>query len=246
LVVDPFNQIIDSGALSFDAVKFSTKAGAFTFTGQYGRLGKDVIVGPKTTTPIKYGTIDVGGFDIASNIGKLSYSLNATQFKDNGSSSNAGKGDLAKYYFANAGYKFDNKWFLGGQYGTNDVDDAWGVAGREGNDFGAVKLVYGTLAPAAKGQSNITVQYSRQGANTIFTPLTTLDTPWVSGTTTLGTPDYNAYRQYQFDGFKVFDVNYNYAFSKSLLGQLQYVKVTDNDNDDGTYDYFKATLTAKF
>lgn len=230
LKIDPFNQIIDSGAFSFDAVKFSTKAGAFTFTGQYGRFAKDATVKGVGN----YGTIDVGGFDIASNIGKLSYSLNATQFKDNGSSTYAGKGDLAKYYFANAGYKFDNKWFLGGQYGTNDVDNAWGTAGREGNDFGAVRLVYGTLAPAAKGQSNITVQYSKQGANTISPAFTTLDTPWSPNTA------------YYYDGFKVLDFNYNYAFSKNLLGQLQYVKVDDSDNDYPNYDYFKATLTAKF
>lgn len=246
LVIDPYQTIVDNGFFSFDGVKMSTKSNNFTFTGQYGRVDKNVVIGNAAAAAkdasvsdigVTLGTIDVASFEVASNIGKLSYNVDVAQFKDNGSSKNVSQGDLYKYVFGNLGYKFDNKWFLGGEYGKNSVDD--------GGKFYAVKAIYGNMAPAKKGDYNITTQFTKVNQNSISDAMTTLDTPWVAAApyTSLETA---ANHHFLFDAYKVFDVNYNYAFSKNLLGQLQYVKVTDSDNDNGTYNYYKVTLSAKF
>lgn len=251
LVVDPYSIIVDSGFFSTDAVKFSTKSNDFTFTGQYGRVAKGVTnygginLAALAITPDAHNytlpaNVDVTSFDVASKSGKLAYDLGVAQFKDNVSNP---KTTYLNYYFGNVGYKFDNKWFLGAEYGKNKQDNG----DIDGGKFYSVKAVYGYLAPAAKGQSNLTVQYSKMDQNAISDAFTTLDTPWrTSGNNAAGNAVTNPTDSYLFDAFKVFDVNYNYAFSKNFLGQLQYVKVTDSDNDAANYNYFKATLTAKF
>ena len=239
LQLDPYNAVVDSGAYSFDGVKAAWKMGNVGFTAQHGRLANKVaytVKGIGTTTVDNglngypdFTSMDVDSFGLASKAGHLDYGVTYATIKNN----NISDGSLAKYWIGNATYTFSNKFSLGGQYVTN----------READNNGryyAAKAILGNQALVAKGQNNFVVQYSDVQASSLFNRLTTLDTPNFGYNTALyGNGE-------RFDNYKVLDLNYNYAFSKNFLGQLQFVKVDDKTNANFTYNYFKATTTFKF
>jgi len=237
LKLDPYSAIVDAGAYSFDGVKAAWTMGNVGFIAQRGRIANAVTYTVKNfdaaNAAVKvdadFGSMDIDSLGFNSKAGKLNYGLSYATLKNNSADL-----ELAKYWIGNATYQFSNKFSLGGLYVTNRAAD------NDGRMY-AVKAIAGDQVLSAKGQSNLVAQYSDVQANSIFNRLTTLDTPNIG---------YNSAKLgiagERFDNYKVLDLNYNYAFSKNFLGQLQFVKVNDKTNADYSYNYFKATTTFKF
>jgi len=120
---------------------------------------------------------------------------------------------------------------VAGEYVKNNADlggNAWNLRATVGDQM-LVK----------KGQQNVQVLYANVGTYSIGR-WTTLDLANVPAAFDDATA---------VQAQKVWGVYHNYAFSKNLISTLEYVKVTDKHEVavvDGSYDFFKATLTAKF
>ncbi|EAX47313.1 S-layer domain protein domain protein [Thermosinus carboxydivorans Nor1] len=222
LVIDPLSIIVDSAAFSYDGVKLGWNTGKFNITANHGRFVKDVKYLDSNKNEVAalaaFKNVDVDSIRVASKVGKLAYGVNYAVFKNN-----IDDIDLATYYFGDVVYNFDKKFSLAGEYAKNDE-------ANDNDNFWSVKATYGDQVLAAKGQKNFVVQYTDVKANSLFNRFTTLDTP--NGNV--------------FDDYKVLDLNYNYAFSANMKGQLQYVKVDDKTQDKFDYDYYKVTLSVKF
>lgn len=219
LVVDPLSIIIDSAAFSYDGVKFGWNPGKFNITANHGRFVKGAkYTGLDPVVAAAFANIDVDSIRVASKAGKLAYGVGYAFFQNNQDDI-----DLAKYYIGDVVYNFDKKFSLAGEYAKNDE-------ANDKDNFWSVKATYGDQVLAAKGQKNFVVQYTDVKANSVFNRFTVLDTPGKN----------------VFDDYKVLDLNYNYAFSANMKGQLQYVKVDDKDQDVNDYDYYKVTLSVKF
>jgi hypothetical protein len=229
---DPYSIVVDSAAFSFDGVQLATKLGQANVTLNHGRFAKGLtdvsLIGQAANATYpgspaivgfapEYANMDINSLNVSSKIGNLNYGLGYLTIKNSPKDI-----DLAKYYLGTATYNFTKKFSLGAEYAKDDEADKDG-------DLWAVKAIIGDQALKAKGNNNLTLQYSDLGANSVFNRITTLDTPGDV-----------------FDNYKVLDANYNYAFSKNMNAQLQWVKVDDKDNSKLTYNYYKATLNVAF
>jgi hypothetical protein len=245
LKLDGYSGLVDAGAYSFDGVKAAWNSGTVGFVVQDGRIASGVTYTVKDSATLgtldgktlagldkvdsNYASMDIQSIQAASKLGKLDYGIGYATIKNN-----AKDLDLYKYLMLNGTYSFNSKFSLGGEYAKNSQYS-------NDNKFYAVKAIYGDQVLKAKGQNNLTVQYSDVQANSVFNRLTTLDTPnFGYNSAALGLSGE------RFDTYKVLDLNYNYAFSKNFLGQLQYVKVDDKTDSTYSYNYFKTTATFKF
>lgn len=223
LKVDPYDVMMDSGAFSYDGVKFTGKSGVVDITVNHGRFLKGAVILAKavggadpatdTVQTALYGNLDVDSIGLAAKTGKLNYGLSYFKFKNPVANGNAGA-DIFKWTLVNASYLFDSKFSLGAQYAKNGVD-----TGLD-NKVYAVKAIYGNQVLAKKGDNNIALLYAKVGAGSMFNGFSTMSL--TAGNTALAATNY-----------KQLSATYTYAWSKSFNTQLDYAKLTpDATNED--------------
>lgn len=201
--VDRQNILMDSGAFSYDGVKAAWKINDYNVTANYGRFLKGAAYTDATKTAL-YSNLDLAGLAVGSNAGKIDWSLGYFNLRNPVTDK-----DAIKWSVIGATYKFEDKLSLNTVYAKNDGEK---MAADKGNDVWAAKVIYGDQAMNKKGASNIAFQYVDKKANAFVNNYSML-------VTTSGIANY------QNVDFKLFVVQYNYAFSSSFNTCLEYAKV---------------------
>jgi hypothetical protein len=213
------NFIVDSGATSFDGVKFATAAGAVKLVGNWGRQQKN-----------SNTTIEVASLEAAAKQGNFNYGAGYATLKDRGTVHTT----LAEYLYGNAKYQFDAGFSLGGEYVYNQQSDSDKTAWTAIATIGDQEIV-------KKGQNNVVVKYYRVGKNSI-SRLTSYSLQSKAGAGV--TEAFSDVRN-----LKGLNVAYNYGFSKNLTAYVAYQKLTDREAaaaDDRGFRYYRAAVVAKF
>jgi len=221
LKIDGLDILMDSGAFSYDGVKFVAPTGDFTFTVNYGRFLKGATMyekvaagSPSTCTwggstgPLS--DLDVASVGVASKAGKLAYNLQ--YFELNNPVQNK---KIFKWTIANATWMFENKLSLGYQYAVNNGVGLNG-SGADKNMY-AFKAIYGDQVINKEGAKNINLLFGRTGANSMWNGFSSMNSS--SG----GNYD-------QAVNYKFYDLQYAYGFSKSFNVTLDYVRILPQFN----------------
>ncbi|HEY3424401.1 MAG TPA: S-layer homology domain-containing protein [Negativicutes bacterium] len=233
--------IVDSGAYSFDGVKFAGKTGVVNLVANWGRQQKNSAVaasykiganGAIVATPaIAATTLDVASLEAATSYGKLQYGVGYATLKDSGDATTT----LAKYLYGNATYTFDTKFSVGGEYVQNRQSDT------DKNAWVAIATI-GDQAIVKKGQNNLVIKYYSVGKNSI-SRLTTYNLQNKAAAATT-----EAFSDVQNQ--KGLNIAYNYGFSKNLYAYAAYQKLTDKEittaNTDQGYQFYRVAVVAKF
>ena len=238
VAIDPEDVIIDSGYFSYDGLRTTWTAGKLNFDLKYGRFTKGVTgaYGFSNSTGNDWGNSDVASAMVASKSGKLDWDLGAVKFRSfngtvNGVTTPNGK-NLMSYTFGNVGYRLQDKLYVGAEVGKNTEASTGGL-------FTTAKVVYGDQVLNAKGKSNVTLTYMKAQRNSVNMALTSLDGPSEGKQGILGGDVSN-------DSWKNWDYAYRYAFSKNMVGKLQYAKITDNETASESYSFYKVQMIYKF
>lgn len=236
LKLDANDLLVDSGAYSFDGVKAAVKLNPkVTLTSNYGRFANGVMFTKDGTSATSisyydnYKNMDVASLGISYADKQFNGGVTYAQLKD---FSNHDL-DLKKWVAVNAGYLLNPKLSVAAEYVTNSADPvSTGVTG--GDDAWFAKVLYGDQALKKAGQQNIALKYYDVGANSIVPALFGPDPLTRDGSTI--THD-----------FKGLGLDYNYAFSPTFGGELNYLKVDDKvDSAQSSYNYYRAALHVKF
>jgi hypothetical protein len=267
LYSDPESMAIDSGALSFTGLRVGGKLGIFDLSAQYGRLGSDMRLNNRVGSANDLGDIDIASLSLSSKLGeKFFYSLGyfnmwqsdvnmPAQYHLNGE---AGKQTMLGVYHLHGEYRFNNKLALSVLWGKNTarnkldrINDASATESNPtvaGGQFYSIEATVGDRVLNRKGRRNFVIQYNNVGNNALIGPLSSQDTP---GSSAIGG---SATGSMYLDGWRNLSVQYNYAFSPRLRGQLTWSRLDDRRdwNSRGVagsvydYNYWKFVLFASF
>jgi hypothetical protein len=267
LYSDPESMVIDSGALSFTGLRVGGKLGILDLSAQYGRLGSNMRLNNRVGSANDLGDIDIASLSLSSKIGeKFFYSLGyfnmwqsdenmPAQYNMNGE---AGKQTMLGVYHLHGEYRFNNKLALSVLWGKNTaanklerINDASAVNPNptvSGGRFYSVEATIGDRVLSRKGRRNFVIQYNNVGNNALIGPLSSQDTP---GSSAIGG---SATGSMYLDGWKNLSIQYNYAFTSRLRGQLTWSRLSDrrDQNNRGIagnvydYNYWKFIISAYF
>jgi hypothetical protein len=292
LAVDPYDMIVDSDFFSFAGIRAGGKIGGVYLAAQYGRMANGVNINENVATNtstsanavrnVRFtdGNINLLSFALSSaQGGKLTYSLGYAAFKQVNDAATAnlnsydtaaaertpqGKQDMFKYVYANVDYAFDDKFYIGGQYGKNSVRNALGNRREgiapstvtdptdvKGGAFYSLKAILGYRDLDRRGKQNFTMQYFKAEENSLFTPFTSVDSPGFNyragdPITATGAQERRIAGSMYLDGWRTINLSYNYAFSPKLHGQLLYSLVKDDRQTQYDYNYWQFMLSAMF
>lgn len=234
LKLDTNDLLADSGVYSFDGVKAGVKFNPnVSVAANYGRLASGVSF-VNGTTDISaagkyyenYKDMDVASLGINYSNKQFNGGVTYAQLK------NPSKDlDLKKWVAVNAGYLVQPKLSVAAEYLHNSADPvSSGVTG--GDSAWYAKVLYGDQALKKEGQQNIALKYYNVGANSIV--------PAFFGPDPLS-------RNGSSHDFKGLGMDYNYAFSPTFGGELNYYKLDDKvDSAKSSYHYYRAALHVKF
>jgi hypothetical protein len=239
LVVGTTAAIVDSGAFSFDGVKFATKMGQVNVVLNYGRLPG----GTTASTTLASGTLpstqnDIGSIELSSQNGKFSYGGGVFEIGNdvtgNLPAALTAMGvtrNTLKLEFVNGKYAFDDKFSLKYEAGQNKASYA-----TANNKFYTVIATYGDQVLAKAGDNNIAFTYNYAGVRALA-----LDISNGMGLNTFGEPVGFGTSL----GIEQYNLAYSYAFSKNLSSQLIYYNGMSDDTTKA-YKLYRAVVTAKF
>ena len=229
LYVDSQAVLMDSGAYSFDGVKFAGKAGDIGYTAQYGRFYKGAVLdGVSAAMQTRLSDLDVQSLAINSKIGKFDWTLGYFNMKNPVANQSA-----YKWALLDTKYTFDNKWTLQAEYANNNADK---IAGENGKTAWAAKLTFGDFVLNKAGAQNFAVQYYNVKANAAWNGFM-----GVVATTGSKAANYVDWTELAFI--------YQYAFSKNFNVLVEYAKVnpaTDADLSTNENKHFRVVTTVKF
>ncbi len=208
LYVDSQAVAMDSGAFSFDGVKFGAKTGDLNWNLQYGRFLKGAA---GTDFDTRLGDLDVQSLAVSSKIGKFDWTLGYYDF-----SNPVADKSTFKWTLFDTKYTFDSKWTLQAEYFHNSADK---FDGDSGQNAWAAKLTFGDFVLNKAGAQNFQVQYVNAKANALWNGFSSL-----AATTGNKLTNHVDYRMYCID--------YNYAFSKTFTATLEYAVVNPDNNQD--------------
>ncbi len=211
MYVDQQNMIMDSGAFSFDGVKLNTKFGDLGFTVQYGRFYKGAAIDSNVAGSTRLSDLDVTSAAIDSKLGKFAWAVSYTNM-------NNPVVDTAafKWTLFDTKYTFDTKWTLQALYLHNGAEKIWGNLGT--NAY-AAKLTFGDFVLNKTAAQNLQFQYVNAKGNATWFGFSGLDTS-IGG------------KESQCVDWKMYLLQYNYAFSKSFNASLIYAQVDPTDAAD--------------
>ncbi|SHJ55212.1 S-layer homology domain-containing protein [Propionispora hippei] len=235
LKLDANDLLMDSGAYSFDGVKSAVKLNKkVTVTSNYGRLASGVTFLNSKKVDISaagayyenYKNIDVTSLGINYADKNFNGGITYAQLKNYSSDL-----DLKKWVAVNAGYLVNPKLSVAAEYVTNSADPVSTVV-TGGDNAWYAKVLYGDQALKKEGQQNVALKYYDVGANSIV--------PAFFGPDPL-TRNGNGH------DFKGLGLDYNYAFSPTFGGELNYYKIDDKvTSTNSSYHYYRAALHVKF
>jgi hypothetical protein len=237
LKLDANDLLVDSGTYSFDGVKSAVKLNnKFTLTSNYGRVANKVAFTKSDgsalgATPAAYYTpynyMDVTSFGINYVDKQFTGGVTYAQLKNFNTDV-----DLKKWMAVNAGYLVNPKLSVATEYVHNSANPVGGVTG--GDNAWYAKVLYGDQSLKKQGQQNIALKYYDVGSNAVVAALFGPDPLTRDGNGII-------------NDFKGVGVDYNYAFSPTFTGELNYLKVDDQvASTTDSYHYYRAALHVKF
>jgi hypothetical protein len=211
--VDRQGVLMDPGAFSFDGVKAVWKLNDYNFTANYGRFLKGAAYSDATKTAL-YSNLDIASLTVGTKTGKLDWSLGYFNLRNPLTDK-----DAIKWSVAGATYYFTDKLSVNTVYAQNDGEK---IVADKGDNVWAAKIIAGDQAMNKKGAKNFVFHYVDKKANAFVNNFSML-------TTTSGLANH------QNIDFKLFAVQYNYAFSNSFNTCLEYARI-----DPAKTTYLKA------
>ena len=226
--LDPAEVIVDGGFFSYDGIKVTSSWNGLDFDIRDGRFAKGVtgyaFGSGVTTNAHNYDNVYNQSIMIGSKIGKLNWDASVARFSNNALSDKT----LLSYTFGNLGYAFSDKFSVATEFGKN-------TKATTGGTFYTVAGKYGAQSLNAKGKQNFTVQYLHAGVNSIDGIYTSFDQPLEDNNDGVNGHSWNN-----------LDLAYRYAFSKNMVGKLEYGTIKDTVNDNASYHIWKANVLYKF
>lgn len=231
MAIDPEDVIVDSGFFSYDGLKIAWKWGDYGFDFKRGRFARNVVGyafgAGITTNAADFNNVYIDSARVAHKSGKLDYGFAWARFSNNGATSTDNHA-LMNYTFANLGYGFNDRFSMQFEVGKNSR------AATDGG-FWMARAVYGDQVLNAKGKQNFTVQYLHAGKTSINGVYTSFDQPSEDGNNGVNGHSWNN-----------LDLAYRYAFSKNMIGKVEYGSVRDQVNALWDYHLMKFQLIYKY
>jgi hypothetical protein len=231
LYMDQQAVLMDSGAYSFDGVKFVGKAGDIGYTVMYGRFLKGAVLNGWTAgsaLQTRLSDIDIQSLAINGLIGKFNWTLGYFNLKNPVANESA-----YKWTLLDTKYTFDNKWTLQAEYINNGAEK---ILGDNGQTAWAAKLTFGDFVLNKAGAQNFAVQYYNVKANSTWNGFM-----GIVASTGSKSANYVDWTELAFI--------YQYAFSKSFNVLVEYAKVNPATNADVSTNenkHFRVVTTVLF
>ena len=217
LAVDRQGVLMDPGAFSFDGIKAVWKLSDYNLTANYGRFLKGAAYSDAAKTAL-YSDLDIASLTVATKAGNLDWSLGYFNLRNPQTDK-----DAINWSVAGATYYFTGKLSVNTVYAQNDGEK---LVADKGNNVWAAKIIAGDQAMNKKGAKNFVFHYVDKKANAFVNNFSMLATS-------------SGLANYQNIDYKLFAVQYNYAFSDSFNTCLEYAKI-----DPTKTTYLKAGVEA--